>query len=200
MLSAEKIQSNFETFRSFCEKTEDRSAAVLHMVDTLADKLATCPASGRKDFHLAIPGGLVDHSLRVLNTAVKLTKSFGWNIPKDSLVISCLFHDIGKVGTYNEKGEFFDYYVPQTSDWHRDKLGEYFVISDKIPFMTTRQRSLFLMQHFGIKLSHEEYLAILLNDGYVLDENKQYCLKEPLLAHVVMTADYIATNQEKGKF
>jgi len=34
----------------------------------------------------------------------------------------------------------------------------------------------------------------------VADENKPYCLKEPLLAHVVMTADYLSTMQEKGAF
>jgi hypothetical protein len=39
-----------------------------------------------------------------------------------------------------------------------------------------------------------------LNDGFFPAENKAYILKDPLLAHVVMTADYIATRQEKEEF
>jgi hypothetical protein len=159
-----------------------------------------CPASSRRDYHLAEPGGLVDHSLRVLQNALIYCKAFSWNLPKDSLIISCLFHDIGKLGLPNKDGTFSKYYLPQDSDWHRDKLGEMYKYNKEMLHMKTPQRSVFILQHYGIKLNHDEYLAILLNDGYVLDENKSYCLKEPLLSHVVMTADYISTRQEKGEF
>lgn len=64
--------------------------------------------------------------------------------------------------------------------------------------MTVPHRGVFLCQHYGLRLTQEETLAILLNDGFVVDENKPYCLKEPLLSHIVMTADYISTRQEKG--
>jgi hypothetical protein len=54
-----------------------------------------------------------------------------------------------------------------------------------------------MCQAFGLKLKTDEYLSILLNDGFVLDENKPYCLKTNPLVFVVMTADYISTMQEK---
>jgi hypothetical protein len=121
-------------------------------------------------------------------------------LPKDSLIIGCLFHDIGKLGLPENDGTFVDYYVPQDSDWHRDKLGEMYKYNKDMTHMKTPQRSVFVCQHYGLHLKTDEYLAILLNDGYVLDENKSYCLKEPLLAHVVMVADYLSTRQEKGGF
>lgn len=199
-ITSEQIIKNYDKFRSLCEKLGDRSLATLRLVDELGEDLAMCPASSRRDYHLAEPGGLVDHSLRVLQNALVYSKAFSWNLPKDSLILSCLFHDIGKLGLPTKDGTFSKYYLPQDSDWHRDKLGEMYKYNKDMLHMKTPQRSVFMLQHYGITLNHDEYLAILLNDGYVLDENKSYCLKEPILAHVVMTADYISTRQEKGGF
>ena len=87
--------------------------------------------------------------------------------------------------------------IPQESDWHRDKLGELYKYNKDMQYMSTPQRSVHMCQAFGLKLKTDEYLSILLNDGFVLDENKPYCLKTSPLVFVVMTADYISTMQEK---
>ena len=192
-ISPEKIDENWKKVLSLLEKTGERSKHALHLANSLDERLALCPASSKRDFHNAFPGGLVDHSLRVLNNAVKLTAGFGWKVPKESLIISCLFHDLGKVGDHEK-----DYYVPQTDQWRIERLGEMYTYNDKAQYMSVPQRGVFLCQHFGLQLTQDETLAILLNDGFILEENKKYCLKEPLLAHVVMTADYISTRQEKN--
>jgi hypothetical protein len=137
----------------------------------------------------------LDHSLRVLGNALKLNSAFEWNLPKDSLIIASMFHDLGKCGDMDN-----DYYIPQTDEWRRNKLGEIYTYNKDMQYMTIPDRSIFLCQHFGLKLTLNEMLAIRLNDGFVVEENRQYCLKEPLLAHVIMTADYISTMQEKEKF
>lgn len=191
-LTPEQIQQNWERFRSLCEKTGDRAPALAKMLDALEERLALCPASSKLDYHNAFAGGLIEHSLRVLSNATKIVKAFEWNVKKEALIIGCLFHDLGKVGD-----EEHDYYLPQDSDWHREKLGEVFVHNKKLQYMTVPQRGIYLMQRFGVRLEADEYLAILLNDGWVLPENKSYCLKEPPLVTVVQHADYIATKQEK---
>lgn len=193
-LTPEQIEENWKKYRGLCEKTlGDRTAAVLTMLDALEERLALCPASGKVEFHNAFPGGLVEHSLRVLSNAMKLCKTFEWDLPKDSLVLASLFHDLGKVGDDKDP-----YYTTQDSEWHRDKLGEMYKHNKEIRYMTVPDRGVWLCQHYGVRLTQDEYLAIKLNDGWVLQENKLYCLKEPKLAHVIMTADYIATMQEKG--
>ena len=196
-LSPEAIASNFDKYRQLMETLGDRAPAALAMVDALGEQLALCPASSRKEYHNAFPGGLVEHSLRVLTNTMRLVKAYGWDVPKDSLIISCLLHDIGKVGLANDDGTVSDYYVPQDSDWHREKLGEMYKHNKDMQFMSTPQRSVHLCQQFGLRLKTDEYLAILLNDGFVLDENKPYCLKTSPLVYAVMTADYISTMQEK---
>jgi hypothetical protein len=192
-LTAEEIEKSFNKYRALCEKLGPRSTDALALVDGLGERLALCPASGKKDYHNAFPGGLVDHSLRVLGNAMTYVKSMGWTVPKDSLIISCLFHDLGKVGDHEK-----DYYV-LAEDWQA-KRGELYSYNREIDHMSVPHRGVFLCNHYGLKLTRDETLAILLNDGWVVEENKQYCLKEPLLAHVVMTADYVSTMQEKGRF
>jgi len=196
-LAPEQIVENFNKYRGFLEKLGDRAEPALALVDHLGERLILCPASSRKEYHHAIPGGLVDHSLRVLTNALKLVKAFSWDIPKDSLIIGCLFHDIGKCGLIDDNNEIIDYYVPQDSDWHRDKLGEMYKKNKDMPYLTTRDRSIHICQRFGLKLTKDEYLSILLNDGFVLDENKPYCMKINPLVFSVMTADYISSMQEK---
>jgi len=193
-LSAEEIEKNYNKYRSLCEKLGERSPAALALVDGLGERLALCPASGKKDYHNSFPGGLVEHSLRVLGNAMKYAKAFEWSLPKDSLIIGCLFHDLGKVGDHEK-----DYYVP-AEEWRAQKLGELYTYNKDMQYMSVPARGVFLCSHFGLKLTQAETLAILLNDGWIVDENKPYCLKEPLLAHVVMTADYMSTMQEKGSF
>ena len=191
-LSPEDIAANFDKFRSFMEKLGDRSEPALNLVDHLGERLAMCPASSRKEYHAAFPGGLVDHSLRVLTNALKLCKTFGWEVPKDSLIIGCLFHDLGKVGDHEK-----DYYLPQDSDWHRDKLGEMYKYNRDMQYMTVPDRGVWLCQHFGLRLTQAEFLAIKLNDGQYDETNAPYKMKEPLLADIVHAADYISTKQEK---
>ena len=192
-LTAEQIAENFEKYRSFMEKLGDRADAALALVDGLGERLALCPASSRKEYHLPIPGGLVDHSLRVLGNALKLVKAFGWDVPKDSLIIGCLLHDLGKVGDHEK-----DYYLPQDSDWHREKLGEMYKHNKDIQFMTVPDRGVWLCQHYGLRLTQSEFMAILLNDGQYADENAPYKMKEPLLVDIVHMADFISSKQEKN--
>lgn len=193
MLTPEEIEANWKKMLLLLEKCGDRTPQLLEMVEALGERLALCPASGKKDFHNAFPGGLVDHSLRVLGNAMRLSSAFGWKIPRDSLIIACLFHDLGKVGDHEH-----DYYVPQTDQWRVDKLGEEYTFNKELKFMTVPDRGVFLCQHFGIKLAHDEMLAILLNDGQYADDNAPYKMKEPMLADVVHMADLISTKQEKN--
>lgn len=191
-LTPEEIDSNWQKYVGFMSKLGDRSAAAEAMCEALGERLAICPASARREFHNAFPGGLVDHSLRVLGNAFRMAKAFDWSVSKDSLIVAALFHDIGKVGSPTH-----DFYVHQTDSWRVEKFGEEYTYNNDLPHMSTPDRSVYLCQHFGIKLSHDEWLAIKLNDGFSLDENKRYCLKVSPLVYTVMTADYISTMQEK---
>ena len=202
MLAPETIVENFERVKSLCspEHLGDRSASVCKMLDSLGDRLALCPGSARVDYHNAFPGGLIEHSLRVLDFALKWVATNRSTLPvrprRASLTIACLFHDLGKVGD-----DKHDYYVQlsRENEWKREKRGQHFDYNDALTYMTVPQRGLWLLQHFGVQLTQDEYLAILLNDGQYCPENKPYAMKEPDLAVIVHQADLLATRLEKGR-
>jgi hypothetical protein len=74
-------------------------------MDSLIDYLLesdyfTAPASTR--FHSVSQGGLVQHSLNVTREFSKENALWQKPIPKDSVIISGLLHDLCKVGAYIE--------------------------------------------------------------------------------------------------
>lgn len=202
-LTPEQIESNFNKFRSLCENIGPRSTGVLNLVDDLGEHLALCPASTRTGHHNPFPGGLITHSFNVLYNAKILCDTFEWEeVSRESLILTALMHDIGKCGHVNPDKSLIDYYVPQNSSWHRDNLGEFYKKNPEIPYMTVAQRSLWLLSQYDVKLSYDEYVSILIHDGWLLEENRKYALSrsEPLLAFVLQTADYAAMKQEKEEW
>ena len=65
-------------------------------------------------------------------------------------------------------------YRPNPSDWHRKNQGKIYEINPDIPFMSVPDRSLLLLQEFGIKFSQNEMMGIKLHDGMYDDANKPY--------------------------
>ena len=189
----EQIEQNWVKFLTMCKHVgANRVDAVTEMCETLGERLALAPASSRLEHHNAFPGGLVDHSIRVLVNARAISKALNIDLPLESLVTCALFHDLGKVGSESE-----DTYVPQDSFWHREKLGEMYKMNKKLQYMTVPHRSLYLLQHFGITLNADEYVAIMIHDGQHCSENKPYSMQEPMLASIITMADFSATKQEK---
>jgi hypothetical protein len=194
-LSEEQIIQNWEKYRGLLLQTgEHRAKEVEALLDHFGDRLVMAPASSRTEYHNCFVGGLVDHSLRVLKNCtrlMKVTPELYKDLPEESVVFAALFHDLGKVGDLDNER-----YVPQTNDYYRGK-GNLYEMNFDMPYSTVSHMSVFLLQHFGVKVTWDEWTAIMLNDGPVLVENKPYCMKEPLLALLVHQADRLACEQEK---
>lgn len=193
--SNEQIVQNAELILSFIETfPEPRKSQVEAMFKgKVGDFYFSAPASSREEYHYCFPGGLAAHSLNLLRNLNKLAKAmYPGRWPDHKLIFVALFHDLGKAGD----GES-EHYIPNPSDWHRSK-GMLYEINKKCVYMPTSELGLFVLQKHGIALDHEEYLAIRLNDGQYVPENKGYSMKEPELALLVHWADMAATKMEKG--
>ena len=141
----------------------------------------TSPASTR--FHLACDSGLVQHSLNVANTLLKLRSVLAPEISEESCVIIGLYHDIGKIGMPGKP-----YYLPNPSEWHVKNRGIAYIVNDNIVYMDITTRSLYLVsQH--IALTDEEAQAIRYHDGQYIDENKSVAHRETKLTRLLQYAD-----------
>jgi len=191
-MSTDNLESNYNIFVKLTQKCGDRSEALMRLVEQLGERLAICPAHDRRERSTAKPGGLIEHSLNVVKTMRAIESSVGFGVNPESMILVGLYHDIGKVGDLTT-----DYYLEQTSDWHRDKAGILYTYNPEMPKMPHAHRSLALLQSAGVVLSTEEWIAIASAQGPSLDENKFYIGGETPLTLLTQTAIRIISQKEK---
>jgi hypothetical protein len=178
-LTAEQIQSNWDELMGYINEyiSEPRKEKLLEFYSTYQERIALMPASHKKEYHNAFPGGYVEHVLRVIRCALKqaeLWQSEGCDMSTfttEELIFSALNHDLGKIGN-----EEYDSYIPQTDNWRREKLGENYMFNSKIPFASVPDRGLFMLQSHGISYSFNEMIAIQTHDGLYDKANEKYLM------------------------
>lgn len=198
-LSIETIEKNWKSYLWIIDKhITDRKESVLAMVNELADTISTAPSSCSTNTHGAYPGGYLEYVLKSVKGCadqMKLYSSMGVdiNFTAEELIMSALFHDLGKIGD-SEK----ELYVIQDDAWRKEKLNEAYKINPEVATMTIPDRSLYLLQKYGIRLTRIEYMAIKLYEGQYNEGNKHYFQSysdiKTMLPYVIQTGVFMAKN------
>ena len=176
-LTEEQLLQNWNDLMQVIDKNfeGERKEKLKVMYESLQERMMYAPASSKEHFHNCFIGGYVDHVLRVVKCAEQtymLWKGMGSNCDgytMEELFFAALNHDLGKVGDLDG-----DAYIPNPSEWHRKNQGALYIPNPETPFSMVPDRGLFLLNHFGIKYSFNEYLGIKLHDGMYDDSNKPY--------------------------
>ena len=204
-LTPEQIVNNWNELIQLIEGEFDgeRKEKLLEMYKYFEDRMSIAPASGKEHYHNAYVGGYVEHVLHVYRCAVSIKqqweeKGATINFTDEELAMAAIHHELGKVGDlYNE------YYTPNESDWHRKNQGLIFSHNGDLQFMTVTDRALFLLQHFGISLTENEYIGLRLTDGLYEEANKPYYIGyspdrqlKSNIAYILHQADSMATHIE----
>jgi|TARA_R110000744_G_scaffold115166_7_gene215439 hypothetical protein len=176
-LNEEQIVENWNKLILIIESefSGDRKANLLKMYNHFEERMSIAPASGLVHYHNCFVGGYVDHVLRVIESSLLVWESWkkmGANksdFTKEELIFSALNHDLGKVGD-----EEHDYYIHNESEWHRKNQGKLYAFNPKLTHMSVPDRSLYLLNQFGIKYTAKECLAIRLHDGLYDQANEPY--------------------------
>lgn len=178
MIEAEKILENRNWIHECINQyiSSPRKEKLLEFYLKYDDRLTIMAASHKKQYHNAFPGGYFDHVRRVIESALKINQVWvemgvEFNYTIEELVFSALNHDLGKMG--DEENES---YLPQTDEWRKNKLEEDYMFNNKLEFMSVPDRSLFLLNSYGISYSKNEFLAIKLHDGLYDKSNEPYLL------------------------
>ena len=207
-ISPEQMAENLAKFYSMIDKyiSGDRKDKLLDMYKDIEETLVTSPASTKISHHNAFAGGYLDHALRVTEAALvfeKVWDKFGQskNYTTEELAFSALNHDLGNLGT-NEQ----PVYIPNQSQWHRENQGLMFNYNPNVTHMRISDRSLFVLQKYGIEVSENEFLAIKLHDGLYEEANKAYYITynkdtelKSNIAYILHQADLMASKIESSK-
>jgi len=140
----------------------------------------TAPASTRH--HGAVPGGLVIHSLAVLENLTKLSQTFEFVVHPSSLTITALLHDLCKANYY--KASLRNVKNESTGEWEKQP---YYLIEDQFPLGHGEKSAILAMQF--ISLSAEELLAIRWHMGAWDDAAQGYSGRQCL--NVALTKNWL---------
>jgi len=186
MLTEEKIKTNATKYFSTGEKYEFMTEDLMNFLG--ADIIAA-PATTKLDSYNAFKGGLIDHTLRTTYYAVKLNEL----LPEDmqqtlaSVVkVACLFQ-IGKTFMF----------LPNSSQWHKDKLGQMYEFADDLVALRVGERSVKYAVDNGVKFTDDEYQAIINYDK--TDDDKQAMFHTNTLGVILRQASDLAIMEEKNK-
>jgi hypothetical protein len=207
-LSAEQIQDNWIEFIGYIDQyiSEPRASKLKEFYNTYAERVMLMPASHKKEYHNAFPGGYVEHVNRVIRASLRINEVWSdfeveENYTIEELVFSAMNHDLGKMGDIENES-----YIPQTDQWRKDKLGEDYKFNDRLEFMSVPDRGLYLLNSHGVSYTKNEFLTIKLHDGLYDEANKPYLINwvpetkpRTSLIYIVHQADLLAARIEWEK-
>ena len=202
----EQIKDNWDKLNKIIRETFEGEQCnnIRLLFDHFEDRMVEAPASGRPNYHNCFPGGWIDHTLRVIETSLKMREHFvdlGVEViaTKEDVVLAAMFHDLGKLGDLNNP-----YYRIQTDDWRRKKLNEFYTHNNDMENLSVTDRALWLLQHFNIQVSTEVWKAIKMSDGMFDAGNESYYRTSSdsrnILHYIVHFGDWMATVAEKQHY
>ncbi len=139
-------------------------------------------------------GGLVEYSLELAKASNNIAKALNYDINKSSIIKCSLLSVLGRVGTLTE-----DRYVECQSDWHKEKLGQYYDWNESCPKYQVNDMTLYILQSFKVYLTWEEWQAISLIKDMTSEDNKFYNIHKCRLSLVLQLAHEAVMKDEKDK-
>lgn len=150
--------------------------ALMEFIETQTDYMEA-PASTR--FHLCREQGLLEHSINVAETMLKLKSVLAPHISDESCVITALLHDLGKAG------------VPGTPQYIKNfdtNSKKPYLFNTDLTYLSVPLRSLYLALPY-LPLSEEEVQAIAYHDGQYVEDNHSVATHECPITLLLQYAD-----------
>ena len=186
-----EISERYEVLKKKVIRRKKEFDAFINMLEKESSWL-TSPASTK--YHLKTPGGLLEHSVGVTETLLKLRETLAPQISEESCVIVGLLHDVGKIGMPGKPR-----YLKNDNQWEIEKRGITYKINPDEVYMGLAARSIYLISKY-IPLSDSEAQAILYHDGQYVEGNKEVAHHEMPLTLLAHFADlWTATVYEEGR-
>ena len=178
------LRDRYETLK---KKVVHRADEFANLMDFLENETAwlTAPASTR--FHLCRESGLLEHSVNVAETLLRLRDTLYPLIEDESCVIVALLHDLGKIGMPDEALYLKNHVSPEKARQYGKPVTPY-TYNRNLTYLSVPVRSLYLALPY-INLSEEETQAIVYHDGQYVEDNRSVANRESPLTLLLSYAD-----------
>lgn len=184
LIIRDDLKRRYENLKSLVVERKDQFLALLDFMENETEWLIT-PASTR--FHLSKENGLLEHSINVAETMIKIKKAIYPEVSDESCVIVSLLHDLGKVGMPGNP----QYLKNKPSE--KQKLYGYkpkypYRFNTDLVYISVPIRSIYLASKY-IELTEEEVQAIAYHDGQYVEDNRSVATREVPLTLLLHYAD-----------
>ena len=179
-----ELQKRYEALIVKVKRRAEAFADLLEFIETKTSWL-TAPASTR--FHLSREHGLLEHSVNVTETLLRLKDTLYPLIDDESCVIVGLLHDLGKVGMPDSPLYLKNEPTERQRQYGYGPTYPY-SFNKNLTYLSVPIRSLYLALPY-IELSEDEAQAIAYHDGQYVDDNRSVAKNERPLTLLLQYAD-----------
>jgi hypothetical protein len=182
MLSITQLENNQKKFK---ETNQKYNIFTKELEEFLGDAIYTSPASSSLNMIGCYPGGLLHHIIKACKYSVKLNEILPDNLkqPVESIVKVVFICQIGKVFMFHMKNE-------------TNQSNMMYNFNDDIIRLKVGERSVYYALTHGVKLTEEEYQAILNIDKENDDKMARY-FSTPL-TQIIKNGFELAIMEEKN--
>jgi 23S rRNA maturation-related 3'-5' exoribonuclease YhaM len=177
----------FERYQALKSLVIDRKEQFDRLIHFMENETSWMNAPASTKHHLCRKGGLLEHSVNVAETMLKIKAAIAPEISDESCVIVALLHDLGKVGMPGRP----QYLVNEPSEKQK-KYGykpDYpYRFNSELTYLSVPIRSIYLALQY-ISLTEEEVQAIVYHDGQYVEDNRSCATHEEPLTLLLQYAD-----------
>ncbi len=178
------VMERYNKLKSMVVERKEQFDRLMDFIENETSWL-TSPASTK--YHLSKESGLLEHSVNVAETMLKIKGAIAPEITDESCVIVALLHDLGKVGMPGNP----QYLVNEPSE--KQKIYGYrpdypYRFNTELTYLSVPIRSIYLALPY-INLTEEEVQAIAYHDGQYVEDNRSSATHEKPLTLLLQYAD-----------
>lgn len=183
-MDRENTMERYNNIKKLVINRKDEFQRLMNFLENETDWLKS-PASTK--YHLCEQGGLLEHSINVAETMLKIKNVLAPNINDESCAITAILHDLGKIGMPGAP----QYLINEPTEKQK-KYGfkpEYpYRFNKELVYLSVPVRSIYLALNY-IRLTEEEVQAIVYHDGQYVEDNRSCATHEEPLTLLLQYAD-----------
>lgn len=176
-----------ERYTELKRKVVSRREEFSDLTDFIETQTSYLAAPASTKYHLCHEGGLLEHSVNVAETILKLRKTLAPDLDEESCVIVALLHDLGKAGVPGQP-QYIQNLPSEKQQRYGYPANTPFRFNTQLTYLSVPIRSLYLILPY-LPLTQEEVQAIAYHDGQYVQENICVAAKESKLTLLLQYAD-----------
>lgn len=177
----------FERYNALKSLVIDRKEQFDNLINFMENETAWLTAPASTKYHLCKEGGLLEHSVNVAETMLRIKTAIAPHITDESCVIVALLHDLGKAGMPGNPQYLINEPTERQKQYGYPASTPYRFNTD-LTYLSVPVRSIYLALQ-RISLTEEEVQAIVYHDGQYVEDNRSCATHEAPLTLLLQYAD-----------